>query len=194
VRSKHWRCRKGYHNESIGEGWPKTQLGCLYERGGLSVRRCLADVFHKARFDRQGLADEHLKGRLSEIGVWYGAYTPTTHRRLMKRRGCQCKSCSWETTYPNLPARKNPQDGIKTSQRGSLLRWSWRGWSCCSGCSRVTVARGPSLMASGASRCPPVPPACSGGRSGRGGGRSGRSGCGGRRSGRGLCYGLCFSL
>jgi hypothetical protein len=88
VRSKHWRSRKGYHNESIGEGWPKTQLGCLYERGGLSVRRCLADVFHKARFDRQGLADEHLKGRLSEIGgeivlVWRleGFFAPVNSDR-----------------------------------------------------------------------------------------------------------------
>jgi G3E family GTPase len=39
------------------------------------------------------------------------------------------------------------------------------------------VARCPSLLASGASRCPPVPPACSGSRIGRGG----------RGGGRGLC-------
>jgi hypothetical protein len=68
---------------------------------------------------------------------------------------------------------------------GPLLRWrGWSRWSCCS---RVTVARGPSLMTSGASRCPSIPPACSGGRSGAGGGR------GGVRSGRGggvLCFGL----
>ena len=80
--------------------------------------------------------------------------------------------------------RRTP--ALMTSRRGSLLRWSWCGWSCCSGCSRVTVARGPSLMASGASRCPPIPPACSGGRSGAGGGRSGvRSGWSGF-----LCFGL----
>ena len=66
------------------------------------------------------------------------------------------------------------------TQRGSLLRWSCWSWRS-GGCSRVTVARGPSLMASGASRCPPIPTACSGGRSGAGGRRSGVWSC---RSGR----------
>jgi hypothetical protein len=76
---------------------------------------------------------------------------------------------------------------LKTSRHGSLLRRSC--WSCCSGrggCSRFTMARGPSLMASGAARCPPIPPPCSGGRSGASGRRSwvrsGRSGF--------LCFGL----
>ena len=50
-----------------------------------------ADIFHKVRFDRQGLADEHLKSRLSEIGgqivlVWglegfLAPVHPVHHRR-----------------------------------------------------------------------------------------------------------------
>jgi hypothetical protein len=44
---------------------------------------------------------------------------------------------------------------------------------------RMTVAVGPSLMASGAPPCPPLHPMCPGGLSGRGGG----SGSGERRQG-----------